>query len=313
MTQMTPAQARLVDPVLTALALGYLNQEFQADFLFPRVNVDTRAGYLPSFDREGQRRVESHHAPGANIPEVQVGWSKTPYAIVDRALNGKVPVALMEEAAQAAGGPPSLDLQAESLQRAQDLIALDIEATSSDLARNAANYDSNHKVTLAGTTRWSQSTGTPLVDIAAARSAIRTSIGVRPNRLLLSETAFNNLTFHASIIDRLKYTSSDSVDEKLLARLFKVDEVRVASGSHVADDGTSLDTWGADAVLAYVPKNGTFKQPTYGYTMGLRNYPRAMKSFYDTKTDSWLVPWKDTREPALLMPGAGFLFVNAGI
>lgn len=312
MPQMTPAQARIVDPLVTELALGYLNSAYVGEFLFPRVPVATRAGYLPEFSRENQRRVSSHHAPGATIPEVQVTWGKRAYAIVDRALNGKVPVELMEEAAQA-GGPPGLDLQAESLQHVQDLISLDVEATSADLARNAAGYDANHKVTLAGATAWSATTGTPLVDIQAAKSAIRVSTGVNPNRLLLSQTAFNNLTNHASIVDRLKYTSSEPVSEQLLARLFGVDEVRVASGVYVNDAGTATDIWGNDAVLAYVPKAGNFRKPSYGYTLGIRGYPHANKAFYDIKTNSWLVPWVDTCEPALMMAGAGFLFVNAGV
>lgn len=311
MSQMTPAQARIVDPLVTELALGYLNEAYVSEFLFPRVAVATRAGYLPEFNRENQRRVESHHAPGATIPEVQISWGKRPFAIVDRALNGKVPVELMEEAAQA-GGPPGLDLQAESLQHVQDLISLDVEATASDLARNAANYDANHKVTLAGTTRWSQATSTPIADVTAAKNAIRVSVGVNPNRLLLSLPAFTALQSHASIVDRLKYTSSDAVTEQLLARLFGVDEVKVASGLYVADDGTPTDMWGADAILAYVPKNGNFRKPAYGYNLGLRGYPHANKAFYDIKTNSWLVPWIDTREPALMMAGAGFLFVNAG-
>lgn len=313
MPQMTPGQARIVDPLVTALALGYLNPAFNSQFLFPRVSVGSRAGVLPEFSRDNQKRVDSRHAPGANIPQVQVNWGKRQYSIVDRALNGKVPIELMEEAAAATGAAPGIDMQAESLQHVQDLIALDVEVSAAELARNAANYDANHKVTLAATTRWSQTTGTPILDMEAAKNEVRASIGANPNRLLLSNSAFVNLKNHASIVDRLKYTSSEPVSEALLARLFGVDEVAVGTGQYVADDGTTVtEVWGNDAVLAYVPKGGNFRKPSYGYTLGLRNYPAASKAFWDVNTRSWLVPWVDTAEPVLLMPGAGYLFVNAG-
>jgi hypothetical protein len=308
MSQMTPATARMVDPVVTQLATAYVNEGFVGPYLFPRVNVATRAGKIPVFDRESWRLVNSKHAPGADIPQVQVNYGLASYAIVDRILNAKVPVELEQEAAAV----PNVNLRAISLQRVQDLIGLDLENEAATIARNASNYDSAHKLTLSGTTRWSQSTSTPINDVKAAKLAIRQSTGRNPNTLVLSESAFNALTLHQSFVDRVKYTSTDSVDVALIAKLFGVPNVYIASSSIMADDNSTSDMWGTDAVLAYVPKNGTYLTPAYGYTYGLNGYPYAGPAWWNGNNNSWMQGWFETAEPVLTGMTSGFLFVAAG-
>ena len=39
MAQLTPAQARVIDPVLSSIAQGYKNSEMVSQFLFPTVPV----------------------------------------------------------------------------------------------------------------------------------------------------------------------------------------------------------------------------------------------------------------------------------
>lgn len=308
MSQMSPSQARIIDPLVTELALAYRTNGFIGTRLFPRVNVGQRAGKIPLFDREGWRRVASKHAPGANIPQVQIAYSNVSFSLVDRILHGKVPRELQEEA----GAVPGIDLRAQSLQRVQDLIALDVEMAASDLARNAANYAASNKVTLSGAARWTQSGSTPIADVIAARSVIRRNTGVDPNVLAVSQVVFDALTQHAQFVDRLKYTSSASVTAELMARLFGVQEVVVGAGSYLDDSDTAVDIWGKDAVLAYVPKGGTFLTPSYGYSYSLRGYPYAGQTYWQEETHSWLVPWTDVVEPYLTGVASGFLFVNAG-
>lgn len=313
MSQMTPSQARIVDPLVTELALAYKQPAFIGTRLFPRVPVGARAGKIPLFDREAFRRITTKHAPGANIPRVQVRYSSASFSIVDRILHGQVPRELSEEAAAV----PGIDLRAQSLMRVQDLIGLDVEMAAADLARTASNYPSTHKVTLAAGTRWTQSSSTPLTDVQTARSVIRRAIGVQPNVLAFGESTFNALKNHASIVERIKYTGQpgSQVNERILAQLFEVDEVVVGMATSITDaTGTDVtsDVWGNDAVLAFVPKNGTFLQPAFGYSYGLRGYPFAGQTYWEEQTASWLVPWTDTVEPYLTGVLAGYLFVNAG-
>lgn len=311
MSQMTPAQARMIDPLVTELATGYLNPAFIYTELFPRAAVSLRASYLPAFNNDSWKRIDTRHAPGANIPEIQVSWSKNKYALADRKLNGKVPVETEEEAQNL----PGINMRAESLQLVQDVISVDHEYTAAQTARNAALYGAGNKVTLAGATLWRASTSTPQADVNTAKHAIRVAIGINPNVLVLSENTFYALQQNTTLQDRFKYTSSDSITTDMLARYFQVAKVVVGSSQYIDETTAAVtDMWGNDAILAYVPQSATqnYRRPAYGYTLYLKGYPFATQTFYDVKTASYLVPWNDASDVYVTALAAGYLFVNAG-
>lgn len=309
MSQMTPAQARIVDPLVTELALAYKPSQYVAHHLFPRINVPARAGKIPNFDNDDQRLVDSTHTPGANVPEVTVSWNSENFGLVDRVLHGKVPLELLEEGLAV----PGIDMKAYALRRVQRMIALDLENTSAQLARNAARYDAQHKITLAGATRWSQTTGTPALDIQVGRKAVRNSIGVEPNVLVISDSTFTILANNVGIKEQFKYTTPESLTVDMLARYFQLPKVVVASSTYLSDaTNLAVDIWGNDSILAYVPTQGNYLEPSYGYTLALRGYPFANPAYWDGDTESWKVPWREVAQPYMTSMASGYLFVNSG-
>ena len=66
MNQMTPAQARVIDPILTEIARGYGgNQAPIADILFPTVPVAQRGGRIIAFGPDDFKLYSTARAPGA--------------------------------------------------------------------------------------------------------------------------------------------------------------------------------------------------------------------------------------------------------
>lgn len=57
------------------------------------------------------------------------------------------------------------------------------ELDVAELATTAGSYAAGHVLALAGGTKWSAPTGTPVTDIRAASDVIRKKIGKRPNKL----------------------------------------------------------------------------------------------------------------------------------
>src|SRR5690606_25974123 len=72
MTQMTPQQVRVVDPVLSQVALGYRHPEHVGMALFPRVPVQVSGGQILEFGKESFRLYNSLRAPGAATKRVQL-------------------------------------------------------------------------------------------------------------------------------------------------------------------------------------------------------------------------------------------------
>lgn len=307
--QMTPAQARIIDPVLTGLSTGYRMPGLVGDALFPRVPVAQRGGRYPTFDKRGFRAYRIRRAPGGRVDQVDVGYGSNPYSIAQRTIEGKVPEELLEEGQTTLG----INLQMVGTRQAQQIVQLELERDQASIALNAALYDANHKLTLAGATRWSQTGSDPVGNVNDAREAIRASIGIYPNVLTLSAKAATVLTEHAQMVDRIKYTSSNAVTPELMARLFQVDRVVVAGAVTAAEDETLSDVWGDEAVLAYVPTNPvSMMEPSYGYTFGLRGRPYASPSYYSNEFRSWLSPFTDEYDVHQVGQGAGFLFIDAG-
>ncbi|MGH8087245.1 MAG: hypothetical protein ACREPC_03150, partial [Stenotrophomonas sp.] len=169
-----------------------------------------------------------------------------------------------------------------------------------------------------GADRWTGDSSDPTQDISAAKNAVRGSIGVRPNTVLLSASAFAGLESNKSIIDRLKYTGRDAVTTEILARLWGVQSVVVgeAVGATGQDDDLG-DVWGDDVIVAYVapPTGGNSRsnaRPSYGYTYSITGMPLVRKPYRDENARSWVYPVDADRTPVLTGLLAGYLIQNAG-
>lgn len=312
MRQMTPGGARVVDPILTSVAQGYRNAEMVASALFPVVPVDQRGGKIIQFNKEDFRLYATGRTPGANTRRVQYGYLGNAYSLEQHSLEGLVPFEVMQEA----NAVPNIDLGRVAIIKTQNIIQLRNEKVSADIATNAANYAAGSKITLAGTSQWSDYSGAsdPTKDVEAAKETIRSKIGKRANTVLLSPAAFAAARQHPKIIDRIKYTSRDVATPELLATLWGVQ--RVVVGDAIYEDsatGNLADVWGKHVVVAYT-ELGTLADgglPSYGYTYRLRGFPAVETPYQDRNAKSWIYPVTDELSPVLSGALAGFLIQNA--
>jgi hypothetical protein len=308
---MTGAQARVVDPILTTVAQGWQNNELVAQHLFPVVPVDQRGGKIIQFGKEDFRLYNTGRAPGSNTKRVQYGYLGNPYALTDHSLEGAVPFELMQEA----NAVPHIDMGRTAVGKTQNIILLKSEYDAAAIALNAANYIAANKVTLAGTSQWSDygAVSNPSKDIETAKEAIRASTGKRPNTVLLSPKAFNALKQHPLILDRIKYTGRDSVTTDLLAVLWGVKNVVVGDAIYEDATGALTDVWGKFVVVAYTELGSLADAglPSYGYTYRLRGYPLVETPYMDRNAKLWAYPVNDSRSPVLAASGAGYLISAA--
>lgn len=311
MSQMTPAQARVIDPVLTEVALGYKNNEFVGMSLFPQVPVRQRGGKIISFGKEDFMLYNTGRAPGQNTKRVQFGYSGNPYTLESHSLEGVLPI----ENQQEANAVPGIDLGSVTVGKTQNIIALRMEKQQADLATNLANYASSNKTTLSGTSQWSDFSGTsdPVKDVEAGKEAVRKSTGKRPNVVVIGATVFASLKQHPKIVERIKYTGRDIATPELLASLFDVAEVKIGDAVYADDAGTFSDVWGKNVILAYTEKGGVkdLGKPSYGYTYQLEGYAVVEEPYFDRSAKSWIYPVTDEVSPVIAGALAGYLISAA--
>lgn len=273
-----------VDVVLSNLARGYIPGGYVNEHLFPVVPVEKENARVPTFGKEAFQIRNTHRAlRGSSNIIVPDDSSYTQLELKE--YDAAYPIDYREEIA--ARG--IFNLRRHAMTVAQSSIMLQMEQFAATEATTAGNYASSNKVTLSGTSQFTHASSNPFDTIETGKYAVKTATGNFPNVLVLSAQSYKALRTNTAVLDRLKYTGQ-MVSAEVLARLFDVEKVVVATAATANDAGTLTDIWSDYCVLAYVPKlplnERTPYTPTYGSTFVLDGFP-AVDEFQsnDKKVD----------------------------
>ncbi len=306
-TSLNPSQVRVIDPVLSTVVQGYKNPKVVGFSLFPRVNVQVSGGQIIEFGKEAFVVSNLRRSPGAATKRVNFGYLGKPYSLVQDAIECLVPYEYMRDASIV----PGIDLASKALNLGMQKTSLPLEIEQATLACNAANYPAANKITLSGTSKWSDPTCNIGKQIDDGKEAIRAQTGAYPNTIVLSATAFRAAKNNPLVIDRFKYTSKESVTAEMLAGLWELDKVEVGTAISSTDGVTTTDVWGNNAVLAYVPQiPTTMEEPSYGYTYVMEGHPFVRSPYQDENIQSWVYGVNYERQAVLSGIVSGYLFIN---
>lgn len=305
---MNNRQVRVIDPILSTHAQGYRHPEHVGMALFPRVPVAVSGGQILTFGKESFRQYNIRRTPGSATKRVQFGYAGKPFALVQDALEGVVPREHLRDASQT----PGINLGQRATNNAMRIASLALEVEQAALARDANNYDNDHKVDLSAS-RWTDDANNPAKDIRVGQEAIRQTTGMEANTLTLSAKAFSAIRENAKVLERFKYTSRDSITVEMIAALLDLDRVVVGRAVTAGAGDAFSDVWGPDAVLAYVPQQASsMEEPSYGYSYTMDGHPLVEQPYYDNNAKSWLYPATYERAPVISGMEAGYLFQNVG-
>lgn len=306
---MNRSQARVVDPVLSTVALGYSNARYVGTTIMPVVMCPKSGVRLIKFGKEAFVKYNMRRAPGANEKEVQYGYASDPIALVQDSLSGKVPREWLRDS----DGMPNVSLGTQAVNSVMNSMHLGLEIEIAQIATNADNYSANNKIALAGEDVWTDPASKLSEQMTSYKEAIRSQIGIKPNKLILSPGDFNACKAHPEVVERFKYTSAESITTQMLAAFFELDEVEVGETVWTPDVDSDLqDCWGS-TVLAYVPPQGERNMgvPSYGYTYVLDGHPMVEEAWYKKDNKSWMYPVEYERRPYQTSMAAGFLIQGA--
>jgi len=310
MPQLTPSQARAVNPVLSSIAQGIQQNDLVGNYLFPAVDVPLRGGQILTFGREAFMQYSNlNRAPGTSTPRVQFGYSGSTYALVDYSIEGKVPVEIEQEAMSSSF---SLDHAAVALNGASRILQLRLEIAQATLATTLSNHASSNRTTLSGTAQWSDfgTTSNPLSDIETGKEAIRAGTGRRPNVGVMGPAVWAKLKYHPIVKDYTKYTGREVATLDILSALTGIPNWYIGDAVSSNDAGTTLsDVWGKDVVLAYseLGSVANYGAPTFGYTYNLAGYPLAEEPYQDRNHKSQFFPVTRAEAPVIAGQLAGYL------
>lgn len=302
-----------VDPILTTLAQGFMLPETSiANFIAPVVDTPTRAGKILRFGKEAFAISDYRRAYGTNIPAVQSRFDTDAYSLEQEVIAWELPEEVIENAGE---GPAQVDLRAIETRNAMSRLMNSYEVTVSNAVSTTGNYEAGNIVaggTLglgyadwatydanattigisSGGANWGASGNNPIADVLNWKRAVSNQIGIRPNSAVIGTAVFDSLLTNAAILDRIQFTTADSIDVDVLARYFGLERgIRVAEGRRLADDGTLSPVFPENAVLLFysplaasdsvMPAGGAnAATPAFAYTYQLTGTPAVRPEYY---------------------------------
>lgn len=248
-----------VDRPLTNISIGYKSEGLVADQIFPTVPVKKETDLYYIFDKANSMRTpESLRANGAEANEDSLVLSTASYRIEEHALKDLITKRDRDNAED------SLGLEMATVEDLTDKILREREVDAASLLFTNGNWD--NESSLAAAAAWSANTSVsnPILNADSAASTINQQAGVRPNLCVLDFRTWLAAKEHTSVVQRVMYTSAESVTEAILARLFGVARLLVASGSHNADDeglpAAMQHIWTDSAWFGYVAPSPGIKR-----------------------------------------------------
>jgi hypothetical protein len=302
-----------VDPILTTLAQGFMLPATNiANFIAPVVDTPTRAGRILRFGKEQFAINDFRRAYGTNIPYVQSRYDAEPYALEQEVVAWELPEEVIENAGE---GPAQVDLRAIETRNAMSRLMNAYEYTVAQAITVTGSYNPYEPNTGAGTqtglgfttwaafqtaygapnvgpAAWSNVTANPIEDVLSLKRAVANQIGIRPNSMVLGTAVFDQLLTNEKILERIKYTTADSIDTDMLARYFGLERgMRVAEGRYLDTDGTLQPVFPENGILLFYSPNGPSDSvmpagganaatPAFAYTYQLTGTPAVRPEYY---------------------------------
>jgi|TARA_R110000787_G_scaffold4258_1_gene16510 hypothetical protein len=253
-----------VDAILTNMSVAYMQEAyaFVASRAFPQVQVQKQTDKYFVYDQadffrdQVQRRADGTQSAGTGYSLSTASYSAEVYALHKD---------IGDQTRANADDPLDMDMDATRFLTQQMLIRQEVEWASAAFNTGIWGTDSTPGVL------WDAANSTPIANIETGKNAVLTATGYVPNTVIMSYKVFSALMDNADIVDRIKYTSVESVSEDLLARLFNVDRVLIMAGTYnTAANGATASysqIGDKDVLLCYTPDNPGLMQPSAGYTM----------------------------------------------
>lgn len=245
--------------------------------------MSVRAGRTLVFGKEAFAAQSFLRAPGTNIQKISNEFGTRSFALRQEAISWQL---AEEVAAEAKNGAAAIDLRAYAAKDAANRLMQSWEIQVSQKILDVTQYESGNVLDLATYNGGADQFNSPTSDVEVLfdemKEQVRGQIGCYPNKLVLSPDAFNNLKRNKRIRDFMQ--RGILVNEKSLAEIFGLDEIRVARRLRLNQETGALENiYNNVAVMFYHPSNPTdgftpaldsnYGTPAYAYTYTLSGYP----------------------------------------
>lgn len=261
-----------VDGLLTNISIGYINPNFIAGQIFPRVSVNKQSDIIPMYDQSHWFRSQAAlRAPATKSEGSGFTVDTTNTYFCNRySFRFEIP----DEQRDNADEPFNMDRDAALFVRNQIDLIHETHFASNFFTTSVWNGGTDYT---GGTdfTAWSDyASSQPLIDIATYSDTIEGNTANLPNTLVLGKAVWTKLRWHPDVLEMTKGDSAGMMASRAqVAGLADVDRVLVGSAIQTTTaEGTAEASvtysriFGSHALLLYVPSSASLFTPAAGYT-----------------------------------------------
>lgn len=295
---------------LESISVAYKPEGLIASELAPMVPVKHESDEYFVYSKDNLRVPKTLRGNGALANQASWNVSTSTYNLAYHALRDIV----TDRERRNADNPIQPDVDVTEQLTGQILLRREIDAAS--IVQTAANWANTTSLT--STLSWSQNTtlSNPITVVDSATTAIRRASGKKANVMAIDDSTFKAAKEHVSILDRIKYTSPDSVTPAMLAKLFGIGKLLVAgSVQNTGQEGladTMSDIWTDTAFIGYVEPSPGLKKPSALYTMvqnGMSEPYVVTKYREEARKGDW-VEVETAFQHKVVASDCGYLIVN---
>jgi hypothetical protein len=254
-----------IDVALTEISVGFPNNAFVGNRLFPAVTVQKQSNKYYVFGHEAWAPHQDFRAPGTEANEIPgYAVSTDSYFAQEHALQ----IAVTDEERENADDPFSPDEDGTFL--VTQKVLLGREVAMKTLVTTAANFESANTVTLAGGQQWSDYVNSnPIADFRTGIRAINAALFTDPNTAVVPYQVMSVLEDHPDFIERIKYSERGIMTPEIIGAILGLPNIIVPMvGQNTAALGQAATLgyiWGKDVLLAWVPPNPGMRIPAFAY------------------------------------------------
>lgn len=259
---------------LANVSIAYRNKSYIADRVFPLIDKISPkaklARYLKGawFRDEAGIRGPGSRANRGGYPVDYLSIATKEYAFAKEVTDED------RRFAEVQGAPP-LKPDQDAIEFTADKIDLKKEIRVAELVI-AGTWSGVAGEDAAGL--WAAGAGnTFLADVRARVETVRSTTGLKPNKLIIDFGTYNSLKEESTVLDKIKYTERGVLTKELLAAILELDEVLIgeaikstAKETKTGTEFTASNIWEKNAgkgsaFLYYSPSSPGLKIPSAGY------------------------------------------------
>lgn len=301
-----------VDKTLSNISSAYKSERLIADQLSPRVPVMQETGLYFQYTKDSLILPQTIRANGAASHETTFYLSTSAYSVQQHSL------AELVTDRDRSNADPAIRLEADVTENLTEKILIRKEVDLATLVGTAANWANTTSLT--STFAWSANTtlSNPISFVDSAASTVALHSGKMPNTVVINHPTFAAAKEHTSVVDRIKYTSPDSVTAPMLAKLFNVDRLLVAGGIYNTTQELVYTTtgdswiWTDCAFVAYIAPTPSLRTPSalYQFTKNEFGNPWKVKKWRVEEREGDMIEVSTMFQHRVIASDAAYLIVN---